>query len=99
MHGVFLPFFPPTTEQLVAENVTLTALEHSEHERYMEWSSKGNGYFVEQTFQVSRPFSNDGYEASMADFFMTQANTIGLALQDNPVGQLSWIGEEMIACE
>lgn len=28
-----------------------------------------------------------------------QPNTIGLALYDNPVGQLSWIGEKLINCK
>lgn len=28
-----------------------------------------------------------------------QANTIGLALYDNPVGQLAWIGEKFVNCE
>lgn len=30
---------------------------------------------------------------------LTQPNTIGLSLFDNPVGQLAWIGEKMILCE
>jgi len=29
----------------------------------------------------------------------TKPNTIGLALQDNPVGQLAWIGEKYLDCE
>jgi len=29
----------------------------------------------------------------------TEPNTIGLALYDNPVGQLSWIGQKFISCE
>lgn len=28
-----------------------------------------------------------------------QPNDIGLALYDNPVGQLAWIGEKFIICE
>lgn len=28
-----------------------------------------------------------------------QPNTIGLALQDNPLGQLAWIGDQFISCK
>ena len=36
------------------------------------------------------PFANSGY------LKLPKPNTIGLALQDDPVGQLAWIGEKLI---
>ncbi|KAL4887549.1 alpha/beta-hydrolase [Aspergillus karnatakaensis] len=75
-HLAFLPFFPLTTEQLAAENITLSSeLEEFEQANTEEWTNSGTGYFVEQT---------------------TKPNTIGLALHDNPVGQLAWIGEKFL---
>ncbi|KAK1749663.1 Alpha/Beta hydrolase protein [Echria macrotheca] len=75
-HFAFIPFYPLTPDQLAAENITLsTPLEQFEAQRFVGWSTTGNGYFIEQT---------------------TKPNTIGLALYDNPVGQLAWIGEKVI---
>ncbi|PCG88131.1 Epoxide hydrolase [Penicillium occitanis (nom. inval.)] len=71
----FLPFHPYTSDQLAAENITLSSLEEFEQAEATEWNNSGEGYFVEQT---------------------TKANTIGLALYDNPVGQLAWIGEKFV---
>ncbi|KAJ0419605.1 alpha/beta-hydrolase [Aspergillus carlsbadensis] len=75
-HLAFLPFLPLTSEQLAAENITLSSpLEEFEQAIAEEWTRSGSGYFVEQS---------------------TKPNTIGLALQDNPVGQLAWIGEKFL---
>ncbi|KAL2843055.1 alpha/beta-hydrolase [Aspergillus pseudodeflectus] len=74
-HLAFLPFSPLSTEQLAAENITLSPLEEYEQANAEEWTRSGEGYFVEQT---------------------TKPNTIGLALHDNPVGQLAWIGEKFL---
>ncbi|KAJ5890505.1 uncharacterized protein N7473_006733 [Penicillium subrubescens] len=71
----FLPFYPYTSDQLAAENITLSPLEEYEQAAAIEWNNSGEGYFIEQT---------------------TKANTIGLALYDNPVGQLAWIGEKFV---
>ncbi|CAK5282639.1 unnamed protein product [Mycena citricolor] len=68
---VFLPFFPPTPAEVAAANVTLSPVEQVTQARAAEWSSTGNGYYLEQTFKP---------------------NDIGLALYDNPLGQLAWIG-------
>ncbi|KAJ5753576.1 alpha/beta-hydrolase [Penicillium nucicola] len=48
-HLAFLPFFPPTQEELTAENITLTPLGEFEEANTVEWSNTGTGYFVEQT--------------------------------------------------
>ncbi|KAH7310608.1 Alpha/Beta hydrolase protein [Stachybotrys elegans] len=49
-----------------------------------------------EQFQVQR---GDDWYATGNGYFIEQStkpNTIGLALEDNPVGQLAWIGEKMI---
>ncbi|KAH7413866.1 Alpha/Beta hydrolase protein [Phaeosphaeria sp. MPI-PUGE-AT-0046c] len=74
-HFAFLPFMPMRSANLAALNITLDALETFEVARNEEWSTTGNGYFLEQS---------------------TEPNTIGLALYDNPVGQLAWIGSKII---
>ncbi|KAJ6594431.1 Alpha/Beta hydrolase protein [Mycena capillaripes] len=70
-HLVFLPFFPPSAQDLAANNITLSDIQKVTQQRNIEWNTTGLGYFLEQT---------------------TKPNDIGLALYDNPVGQLVWIG-------
>lgn len=41
LHAAFLPFLPPTMEQIAAENVSLTPLEQFEHARATEWAETG----------------------------------------------------------
>lgn len=74
-HFAFIPFFPPDFAGLAAQNITLDAAETFEETNVVTWSTKGNAYFLEQTYEP---------------------NTIGLALYDNPVGQLAWIGNKFI---
>lgn len=52
-HLAFLPFYPPTQEQLAAENITLSSLEEFEEGNTIEWNNSGLGYFVEQATKVS----------------------------------------------
>ncbi|KAJ7293905.1 Alpha/Beta hydrolase protein [Mycena rebaudengoi] len=70
-HFVFLPFAPPSPQDIADHNVTLSEAEKVTLQRGVDWLTIGNAYFEEQT---STP------------------NDIGLALYDNPVGQLAWIG-------
>ncbi|KAJ7618573.1 Alpha/Beta hydrolase protein [Roridomyces roridus] len=70
-HFAFLPFTPPTAQDIAGNNITLSDVQKVTLQRNAEWSTIGNGYFIEQT---------------------TKPNDIGLALYDNPVGQLAWIG-------
>jgi hypothetical protein len=51
-HFAFIPFFPLTPAQLAAENITLSPLEEFEENRFVEWSSTGNAYFLEHTTKV-----------------------------------------------
>ncbi|RYP64372.1 hypothetical protein DL771_008766 [Monosporascus sp. 5C6A] len=74
-HFSMIPFFPMLQDQLAANNIRLTPDEQFQEERFMKWSTTGNGYFVTQA---------------------TKPTTIGLALHDNPVGQLAWIGQQII---
>ncbi|KAL7917530.1 Alpha/Beta hydrolase protein [Trichoderma austrokoningii] len=76
-HFAMLPFQPPSSTGLAAQNITLSSpLQQFEEQRSMDWFTSGNAYFSEQT---------------------TRPNTIGLALLDNPIGQLAWIGEKFIS--
>ncbi|KAJ7646775.1 Alpha/Beta hydrolase protein, partial [Roridomyces roridus] len=70
-HFVFLPFVPPTMQEMTDAGVKLPSDELVTENLYLTWSTMGNAYFVEQAF---RP------------------KTLGLALYDSPVGQLSWQG-------
>ncbi|KAF7378395.1 Epoxide hydrolase domain protein [Mycena sanguinolenta] len=70
-HFVFLPFLPPSGQELASNNITLPAQQNVTEQRYINFSTSGMGYFKEQT---------------------NKPNDIGLALHDNPVGQLAWMG-------
>ncbi|KAI1118290.1 alpha/beta-hydrolase [Nemania sp. NC0429] len=48
-HLNFLPFNPPTEEDIAAKNVTLSPREEDAARRGTEWQTGGNGYFLEQT--------------------------------------------------
>ncbi|KAJ7453138.1 Alpha/Beta hydrolase protein [Mycena latifolia] len=74
---VFIPFFPPSAQEITENNITLSDAQKVTEQRYTEWSTIGNSYFMEQT---------------------TKPNDIGLALYDNPVGQLAWIGAKFKLC-
>ncbi|KAJ7792316.1 Alpha/Beta hydrolase protein [Mycena olivaceomarginata] len=69
-HFVFLPFLPPSAEDIAASNITLSDIQKVTEHRVIEFNAIGNGYLIEQR---------------------TKPNDIGLALYDNPVGQLAWI--------
>lgn len=52
-HFAFLPFLPLTPDQLEAKNITLsTSLERFEEQRFVDWATTGNAYFMEQTTKV-----------------------------------------------
>ncbi|KAJ6550205.1 Alpha/Beta hydrolase protein [Mycena capillaripes] len=70
-HFTFIPFFPPSADEIAANNITLSEDQTVTEQRSTEWFSTGIGYFLEQE---------------------NKPNDIGLALYDNPVGQLAWIG-------
>ncbi|KAF7357817.1 Epoxide hydrolase domain protein [Mycena venus] len=70
-HFVFLPFSPPSTQEMAENNITLSDTQKVTEQLYIELTTSGMGYFIEQT---------------------TKPNDIGLALYDNPMGQLAWIG-------
>ncbi|KAJ7680814.1 epoxide hydrolase 1 [Mycena polygramma] len=68
---VFIPFFPPSAQEIAQNNITLSPIQEVTEQRFIAWTASGNGYFIEQ---ATKPYD------------------IGLALYDNPVGQLAWIG-------
>ncbi|KAF7340177.1 Alpha beta-hydrolase [Mycena venus] len=73
-HFVFLPFVPPSPQDIADNNITLNDIEKVTLNRTVDWLTIGQGYFQEQAFKP---------------------NDIGLALYDNPVGQLAWIGSDI----
>ncbi|KAJ7795687.1 Alpha/Beta hydrolase protein [Mycena olivaceomarginata] len=70
-HFVFLPFQPPSPQEIADKNITLSDVQKIALQHTVDWLATDQGYFQEQTFKP---------------------NDIGLALYDNPVGQLAWIG-------
>lgn len=55
-HLAFLPFLPLNSAQLDAQNITLNSLEAFEESVTTEWSTTGEGYFLEHTTKVCHPF-------------------------------------------
>jgi hypothetical protein len=51
-HFVFLPFFPPTAEEIAANNITLSDEQKVTLQRGTEWFSTGIAYFMEQENKV-----------------------------------------------
>jgi hypothetical protein len=76
-------------------NVTFNEFEQFALNRLLDWEATGNGYFSEQTTKV-RKLLHWVANVSLNDL---QPNTIGLALYDNPVGQLAWLAEKYYLCE
>lgn len=97
-HFAFLPFYPQTPDQLAAGNITLSKVELVEEQNAMNWANTGDGYFIEQTTKVRR-YSHHCRVEAYSDPRLLQSNTVGLALQDNPIGQLAWLGEKFMNCE
>lgn len=64
-----------------------------------DFQKTGNGYFIEQTTRVSMPHPDVDVDPMSYYGAVLQPATIGLALYDNPVGQLAWIGEKFLECE
>ena len=88
-HVVFLPFFPPSAQEIAARNITLSAQQNVTEKHYTDFVTSGMAYFMEQTNEVrNEPFHADHQYSSIN----LQPDQIGLALYDNPVGQLAWMG-------
>jgi hypothetical protein len=51
-HFVFLPFLPPTAEEIAANNITLSDEQKVTLQRGTEWFSTGIAYFMEQENKV-----------------------------------------------
>lgn len=99
-HFAFLPFLALNSAQLDAQNITLDSLEAFEQSVTTEWSNSGEGYFIEHTTKVCHPLpTKDSLLESLTIQIKQKPNTIGLALQDNAVGQLAWIGEKFLNCK
>lgn len=102
LHLSFLPFFSLDIQQLAEQNITLQDHELKQVQRYVDWRDSGEGYLIEQSTKVK---SNSSLIpilfpcTQLLTVRTMQSNTIGLALQDNPVGQLAWIGEKLDSCK
>ncbi|KAJ6507204.1 Alpha/Beta hydrolase protein [Mycena vitilis] len=46
---VFIPFFPPTPQEMAENNITLTPVQQVAAQRGVDYSTTGTGYFVEQS--------------------------------------------------
>jgi hypothetical protein len=56
VHQVLLPFLPPSPEEIAANNITLSDIQKVAEQSTIEWSTTGNGYFLEQSTKVRRLF-------------------------------------------
>lgn len=93
-HFAFLPFQPPTPQEIADQNITLSDIGKVTLQRSVDWLTIDQGYFQEQSFKVRRQRSVvSGLKLTKNTF--TQPNDIGLALYDNPVGQLAWLGGDI----
>jgi hypothetical protein len=93
-HSVFLPFYPPIPRELTAGNITLSEAEQVEEQNAMNCANTGDGTKYED--------KEDSHRCKLGmytDSRLLQSNTVGLALHDNPVGQLAWLGEKFMNCE
>ncbi|KAF7357826.1 Epoxide hydrolase domain protein [Mycena venus] len=48
-HFAFIPFIPPSAQEIADNNITLSDAQKVTEQRSTEWSTTGNGYFIEQT--------------------------------------------------
>ncbi|KAF7328190.1 Epoxide hydrolase domain protein [Mycena venus] len=48
-HFTFLPFFPPSAQDIAANNITLSDLQKVTEQRVSEFNAIGNGYLIEQS--------------------------------------------------
>jgi len=44
----FIPFFPPSAQEIAENNITLSNIQRVTEQRSTEWSATGAGYFIEQ---------------------------------------------------
>ncbi|KAJ7451839.1 Alpha/Beta hydrolase protein [Mycena galericulata] len=49
IHFPFIPFFPPSTEDIAAHNITLSTAENITVQRLTDWTNTGSSFFTEQT--------------------------------------------------
>jgi hypothetical protein len=59
-HLVFLPFFPPSAQEIAENNITLSDIQKVTEQRNIEWNTTGNAYLIEQSTKV-RPMVNLHY--------------------------------------
>jgi hypothetical protein len=67
-HFVFIPFVPPSSQEIAENNITLSDAQKVAEQRYIELTTIGMGYFTEQTTKVCRdiPSISLGYLHSTA---------------------------------
>lgn len=52
-HFPLMPFYSTTPDELSLRHITLSPMEQAIHERSMEWTDKGTGYFLMHIYRVS----------------------------------------------
>jgi hypothetical protein len=55
-HFVFLPFQPPSPQEITDKNITLSDVQEIALQRTVDWFTTGHSYFQEQTFKVRSRF-------------------------------------------
>lgn len=93
-HFAFLPFQPPTPQEIADQNITLSDIGKVTLQRSVDWVTTDQGYFQEQALKVRRQRSVVS-GLKLTENTCMQPNDIGLALYDNPVGQLAWLGGDI----
>lgn len=51
-HFAFLPFFPPSAQEIAENNITLSDVQKVTEQRTIEWNATGHAYFLEQATKV-----------------------------------------------
>lgn len=105
VHFNFVPFRPPTMATVSEMKIPLSPDEEFTIERMDKWTATGSAYFILQVTRVCLAEMPAWMAVSHGPYCSalltpsTKPNTIGLALEDNPLGQMAWIGEKYHDCK
>lgn len=93
----YIPFLALMPDQVAAEGIVLDDFGKFAIQILVKTATTGIGYFSEQSTEVRSMLCS--YVIGVLTFDLFQPNTIGLALFDNPLGQLVWMGSKYLLCE
>lgn len=83
-HFNFLPFVPPTPQEISDANITLNDFGKFASQHGVAWLTTGNGYFREQSTKVSTSCLLVKHRCNMFSLFLAKHNWIC------PTGQSRW---------